>query len=339
MKPRPILITAILTSLLGIAVVSRPSTPKRSHLTNEARQRPQRRLHDEPIQPIPTARIKNPLRLALGRDLFHDRRLSRDGTTSCATCHDLQQGGDDGRPVPAGTDGIAGQVNAPTVFNAVHNFRQFWDGRAESLAIQLEGPLFTEAEMGWKDWDSLLEFLETQADLVERFEGVFDDGLTRENLVEALVEFETVLVTPGSAFDRWLTGESLALSTQALEGYSLFKEIGCIACHQGKNVGGNMFQRVRLESSDQAREMEGQHLGRFTVTGQERDRFRFKVPSLRNIELTAPYMHDGSIPDLRSAIQFMASQQLGKDLTEEEVSLLEAFLESLTGEVPVYVGP
>ncbi len=266
--------------------------------------------------------------------LFHDERLSKDGTVSCATCHDLSTGGDDGMPVSIGVGGQSGSFNSPTVFNSVLNFRQFWDGRAATLEAQAEGPLLAAVEMGWGNWDDAEAFLSGQSDLVDEFEELYSDGLTLENLLNALAVFESVLVTPDAPFDRWLWGEDDAISPEVLRGYELFKEVGCIACHQGRNIGANQFQIIGRVESTGIENQPNSPKGLYEVTGRERDRFRFKVPSLRNVELTSPYMHDGSIKTLGEAIQYMARHQLGEHLTPEEVDLLTLFLKSLTGELP-----
>lgn len=290
---------------------------------------------DEPIRPIPPAPLADPHLLELGKRLFHDERLSADGSTSCATCHDIAAGGDDGLPTSTGVAGSLGAVNAPTVLNAVHNFRQFWDGRAADLMEQADGPLLDAGEMGWSDWDALLSEIKRHPDLLELFDRAFGAPPNRERVLEALVAYETALVTPNAPFDRWLRGDRSALSPEARAGYLEFKRVGCIACHQGVNVGGNMFQRVgRVQASpfeDPGRA--AYNLGRFRQTGVQSDRFRFKVPSLRNIELTAPYLHDGSLEDLPSTIQFMAEHQLGERLDGERVARIAAFLGSLTGEL------
>lgn len=290
---------------------------------------------DEPIRPIPPARPSDPRVLELGKRLFHDERLSTDGSTSCATCHDLAAGGDDGLPTSRGVAGAVGARNAPTVLNAVHNFRQFWDGRAADLTEQADGPLLASQEMGWGNWDTLLAELGRHPDLIAMFDQAFGTPPTRAGVLEALVAYETALVTPDAPFDRWLRGEQSALSPEAHAGYLEFKRVGCISCHQGVNVGGNMFQRVgRVQASPfEDPERADDNLGRFEHTGIQRDRFRFKVPSLRNVALTAPYLHDGSIEDLASTIQFMAEHQLGEQLDDEQVSRIAAFLESLTGQL------
>lgn len=294
-----------------------------------------RSVREEPIEPLPYPDLSNRALIELGKRLFHDPRLSKNGAISCASCHNLAEGGDDGRRYSPGMGGELGVRNTPTVLNAVHNFRQFWDGRAVDLEAQAAGPLLSQVEMGWGSWGPLLDHLDLQTDLVDAFQEVFGEAPNRWRVLEALVAYEQALVTPDSPFDRWLQGEDEALSEEELQGYLEFKRVGCVACHQGVNVGGNMFQRVgRVLPTHFEDPAEAQrHQGRFEQTGSERDRFRFKVPSLRNVALTAPYLHDGSVPDLSAVIQFMAEHQLGEELQPEQVSRIAAFLGSLTGEI------
>lgn len=290
-------------------------------------------VRDEPIHllvapPPPDGEQAELVRL--GRALFEDPRLSIDGTISCASCHDLSTGGDDGSQYPTGVFGRKGKRNAPTVLNAGLNFRQYWDGRVETLEEQAEGPLLSEAEMGWPDWEELISALRKHDDLVQAFDRVSGSGVTRESLLAALAAFERTLVATGSAFDRWLAGDDDALSPQEMRGYRLFRGLGCIACHQGRNVGGNMYQHLgRVESLLDPED--DTHLGRFAVTGNESDRHLFRVPSLRHAVETAPYLHDGSLPNLEGVVVMMADVQLGEKLSQEEVEDLVAFLGSLPG--------
>jgi cytochrome c peroxidase len=289
-----------------------------------------------PIPPIPAKLELDARKVALGRRLFHDAALSRDGTIACASCHDIRAGGDDGRRVSIGVGGAEGRVNAPTVLNSAFNFRQFWDGRARTLEDQVDGPIQHPAEMGM-EWGAVLAYLAGEPEYVRRFAELYDGPPTQERVKDAIATFERSLVTPGCAFDRYLLGDAQALSDEARAGYELFLSLGCVSCHQGVNTGGNMFQPLgKMEDFFAARGTGVEHadLGRFNVTGDERDRFTFKVPSLRNVELTAPYFHDGSVATLEEAVQLMARYQLGEDLGAEEVSRIVAFLRSLTGNLP-----
>jgi len=288
-----------------------------------------------PITPVPEAVPLDRRKVVLGDRLFHETQLSSDGSISCASCHDLSTGGDDGRRVSVGVGGAEGELNAPTVLNSGFNFRQFWDGRAATLEEQVDGPLQHPAEMA-NTWDKVLAFLSADARYAKDFQDAYADGITPVNLRDALATYERSLFTPNSRFDRWLRGDAAALTTEESEGYRLFVQVGCATCHQGVNVGGNMFQtmghaRDYFASRGQDKPAD---LGRFNVTGDDADKHKFKVPSLRNVELTAPYLHDGSAATLEEAVQVMASYQIGQPLKEIEVSRLVAFLLTLTGESP-----
>jgi len=287
-----------------------------------------------PVQPLPLTVPFEPAEVTLGRRLYHDPRLSQDGSTSCATCHDLGMGGADGKARSDGIDGQRGVANAPSVFNAVFNFRQSWDGGAADIPEQIEHHLQNPLVMGL-DWDSIVEQLSDDRSVRDEFRRVYPAGLTGENARRALTVFTSSLITPNSPFDRWLRGNENAISEEALEGYRLFKDIGCIACHQGVNLGGNMFQVLgRMDDFfAQDREPVQTDLGRYNVTGKEDDKYRFKVPGLRNVALTAPYLHDGSIETLEDAVRTMARFQVGLQLDDAQVESIVAFLRTLSGEV------
>ncbi|MBS1190563.1 MAG: cytochrome c peroxidase [Rhodocyclaceae bacterium] len=286
----------------------------------------------EPIQPLPELPPLDPQKVALGRQLFHDRRLSADNSISCASCHDLSRGGVDGRPVSQGVGGARGDVNAPSVLTASLNFRQFWDGRAATLEEQAGGPILNPKEMA-AAWPEVIERLEADAGMKRAFMGVYPDGVTPDNVVAAIADFERSLPRP-SRFDRWLRGDRDALSDEERQGYQLFKKHGCIGCHQGANVGGNLFQRFGIMSHyfNTKNSITQADRGRYNVTGQEEDRYIFKVPSLRNVALTAPYFHDGSVPRLEDAVAVMGRYQLGINLPARDIGLIAAFLQSLTSE-------
>jgi cytochrome c peroxidase len=286
-----------------------------------------------PIQPIPAGAPLDERKVALGRRLFHDTRLSRDGTISCASCHDLARGGSDNRRVSTGVGGAEGDVNAPTVFNSSLNFKQFWDGRANTLEEQIDGPITHPKEMG-STWPSIVEKLSSDATYVEAFRAIYDAAVEPEHIRDAIATFERSLLTPNSRFDRFLEGDASALSDEERAGYELFQEIGCITCHQGANLGGNSFQTfglVRNYFEDRGGITPADY-GRFNVTGKERDKFKFKVPTLRNISKTAPYFHDGSAATLEEAVQVMARYQIGHDLEPGEMAQILAFLRTLDGE-------
>jgi cytochrome c peroxidase len=288
---------------------------------------------NEPILPIANDHNSDPELLSLGRELFNDKRLSKDGSISCASCHALNNGGADGRKVPIGIRQQLGTINTPTVFNSSLNFKQYWDGRAESLSEQIDGPIENEAEMG-SSWPAVIAALKQDPSYQKKFKQHFDNGITINNIKTALVSFENSLVTPNSRFDLYLNGDKNAISANELAGYNLFKNYGCISCHQGMAVGGNLFQKLGIMKdyfADRGNITEAD-FGRFNVTQQEADRFVFKVPSLRNVELTAPYFHDGSTATLEAAISTMMIYQLGVEPLESDVQLIATFLKTLTGE-------
>jgi cytochrome c peroxidase len=290
------------------------------------------RMALEPIRPLPMVVSVDARKVALGRRLFGDARLSKDGTVSCASCHSLDMGGTDRLPVSKGVGGAAGVRNAPTVLNAGLNFKQFWDGRADSLEQQVDGPLTNPAEMG-VTWEQALATLAADDVYKASFASTYADGLTKENVRDAIASYERSLVTPNSRFDRWLRGEKNALTADESRGYTLFKETGCTSCHQGVNVGGTMFQTLG-RMADYFAEHGGKEtadVGRYAVTGRAEDRYRFKVPTLRNVALTPPYLHDGSVPTLDAAVRLMAKYQLGVELPTKDVEDIVRFLNTLTG--------
>jgi cytochrome c peroxidase len=295
----------------------------------------------EPVQPLPlkdaVEQSLDMTKVALGRQLFHDKRLSGDMTLSCASCHALHKGGTDRLKVSVGIRQQLGGINAPTVYNAVYNVRQFWDGRAATLEEQAAGPVANPVEMG-ATWEQVLVRLKGDRMLMAAFNNLYPDGITQNNVTNAIAEFERSLVTPNSRFDRYLRGEKTLLSQAERHGYQLFKS-HCVQCHAGSALGGQSFEKMGLKADYfAARQQEtGQALtvadqGVFNVSHQEVDRHKFKVPTLRNIAQTAPYFHDGTVTTLADAVKKMARFQAGQALTESEIQDLTAFLETLTGE-------
>ena len=287
----------------------------------------------EPIRPIPADNGVDAAKAALGRMLFHDTRLSKDGSVSCASCHELSSGGGDGRRVSVGINNAPGLVNSPTVFNAGFNFKQFWDGRAESLSDQIDGPVQSSIEMG-SLWPEVVAKLFRDERYPQLFGTIYPDGINRANIKDALAEFMTSLTTPNSRFDRWLNGESNAISPLEKRGYTLFKYYGCVSCHQGANVGGNMFQvfGVINEFFKRRGNITEADMGRYNITGNEADMHAFKVPSLRMAAYTAPYLHDGSAATLRDAVDAMFEFQLGREAPDEDKDAIVAFIKTLAGE-------
>ncbi|HSO17837.1 MAG TPA: cytochrome-c peroxidase [Desulfosarcina sp.] len=288
----------------------------------------------EPIKPIPAEVPHDPDKAKLGRRLFHEPLLSDDQTLSCASCHDLARGGDDGRRYSVGIDGQQGTINAPTVYNAVFNVAQFWDGRARSLKAQVDGPVQAANEMG-SLWPDVVARLYRHPEYPALFDAVYEDGISRENIKDAITHFERTLITPNSRFDRWLAGNENALNSQEVEGYRRFKEYGCTSCHQGRNAGGNMFQKFGVLNSyfTHRGNITEADYGRFNVTGNEADRHVFKVPSLRMAAHTAPYLHDGSAATLREAVDIMFRYQLGRQAPEAHKEAIVAFIRTLAGEM------
>lgn len=286
----------------------------------------------EYLLPLPPPPALSPERVALGRALFHEPRLSHDNSIACASCHALDKGGVDRRRVSLGIGGSVGPINAPTVFNAGLNVAQFWNGRAKTLEEQAAGPIQNPLEMG-SNWNEVIAKLRADTNYVAQFRRVYADGITPANITDAIATFERSLVTPNSRFDRYLRGEKGALGLDAEKGYRRFISHGCASCHQGVGIGGNMFQKFGvMDDYFKGRAPSDADLGRFRVTGLDEDRFVFKVPSLRNIALTPPYFHDGSAATLDEAVRVMGQYQLGKKLSDEDVGLIVAFLRSLTGE-------
>jgi cytochrome c peroxidase len=287
---------------------------------------------DEPVTPIPSYVKHNPQKARLGQMLFFDPILSRDDTISCASCHDLQNGGDDGLKFSFGIEGKEGNINAPTVYNTVFNFWQFWDGRAKNLQEQAVGPIENPVEMGSSFEDLIPKLQKTHYQRL--FNAIYPDGITKQNIANALAEYEKTLITPNAPFDKYLRGDVNALTQKEKEGYKLFKIKGCINCHHGVNLGGNLYSKFGVFEDPNS-----QQLGRYNVTKKERDKYSFKVPTLRNIEHTAPYFHDGRTYNLKDAVLIMAQYQLGREITDEEVDKIVAFLKTLSGELPKNIKP
>jgi len=268
---------------------------------------------DEPVTPIVEPPLADPGKLALGERLFEDPRLSRDNSRSCSSCHDLRSNGASGNNRDKALDGSDLALNTNTVFNAALSFRLNWEGKHRTLEAQavalIENPRIMDSSV-----QEAAEKLRRDPEMVSRFRAVFGRGPDGADLLEALVAFERSLVTPGSRFDRWLAGDAAALSEDEVVGYELFKSRGCVSCHQGVNIGGNLFQRH----------------GIFHPLASP-EPVILRVPSLRNIATTAPYFHDGSAPTLEDAVWKMARAQLNSGLTDQQVGAIVAYLRTLTG--------
>jgi len=280
----------------------------------------------ELITPIPTKISIDFNKAKLGEKLFNETRLSKNNTISCATCHILEEGGDDNLAVSIGINNQEGTRNSPTVLNARFNSNQFWDGRAKDLKDQAKGPIHNPIEMG-SNFQEVISKLNKDKNYKLQFNALYSDGITGDNITDAIAEFEKTLITPNSRFDKYLNGVQDALSKEEIEGYQLFKEYGCISCHNGINIGGNLMQKIGVIEDFKTKDF-----GRYNVTKRNEDKFYFKVPSLRNIYLTSPYFHDGTIETLNEAVDKMAYYQVGYTLKEEETNKIILFLKTLTGE-------
>ena len=289
----------------------------------------------EPIRPIDLSLPYDEAKAALGFKLYHDTRLSVDNTVSCASCHGLNTAGVDNKQYSEGVEGKLGGVNAPTVYNAVYNFVQFWDGRAVTLADQAAGPPVNPVEMASPNFDAIVAKLNKEKKFVREFKKVYPEGLSQATITDAIEQFERTLITPNSRFDKYLRGDKTAITAEELEGYELFKKYNCATCHVGKNLGGESYELMGLRKhyfADRGLELTEEDNGRFKQTGVERDRHRFKVPGLRNVALTWPYYHDGTRTSLKEAVCAMGTYQSGVELTDEEEDKIVAFLNTLTGE-------
>ncbi|MCG9891780.1 MAG: c-type cytochrome [Thermosynechococcaceae cyanobacterium MS004] len=294
---------------------------------------PEVRFTEEPIQPIPVENVANPQKIALGEQLFQEVRLSSDNQVSCLSCHKFERGGADDRAHSVGIRGQATQVNTPSIFNVKYNFRFNWDGEFENLSDHLEGLLTSPSVMNMQ-WEPLVQKLQQIPTYRREFAQIYPDGITASSIKDAIVVYQEALTTPNSRFDQFLRGDKQALTATEQEGYQRFKEYGCVSCHQGINVGGNLFQRFGVMGNyfaDRGNITESD-LGRYNVTRDPADRFVFRVPSLRNVALTAPYFHDGSAKTLEEAIAIMVKYQLGRSLPPKHIQRIAEFLRTLTGE-------
>lgn len=287
-----------------------------------------------PITPIPDSIPGlDQGKVALGNLLFHETSLSHDDTIACASCHQLTRGGVDGTQYSIGIKGQPSGINTPTVFNSGFNFRQFWNGRAKTLEEQVADTIHNSVQMG-SSWIEVIAKLRQDPAYVTAFSQSYKNGITSENIADALATFVRSLITPNSRFDKYLKGDAKALTPYELSGYALFTSYGCIACHHGINIGGNMYEKTGImrdyfEARGNITEVDK---GRYTLTRNPADMREFKVPSLRNIALTAPYQHDGTVKTLEDAVIIMGEYQLGMPIPYEDVSRIVAFLRTLTGE-------
>ena len=294
---------------------------------------------NEPIRPIPDSIAVDAAKVQLGKELYHDTRLSGDGTISCATCHGIETAGVDNDQFSEGIAGQLGGINAPTSYNAAFNFVQCWDGRAATLAEQAAGPPLNPVEMGSKSFEEIAAKLSEDADFSKRFLASYPEGINEKTITDAIAEYEKTLLTPNSPFDLYLKGDKTAMTEEQIEGYAIFKDYKCATCHAGVNMGGlsyelmgqrdNYFQNREINEKSGLTDSDN---GRWAQTKVERDRYRFKTPTLRNVALTWPYYHDGSVSTLEKAIEMMAEFQVGRKMSEPEIAKVKTFLDAQTGQ-------
>jgi len=279
------------------------------------------------IVPIPEIIKFDKEKALLGKKLFFDTRLSSTNTISCHTCHNLQSGGVDNLKFSFGVNGQEGNINTPTVLNAALNFRQLWNGSVRTLAEQAKGPITNPKEMG-HNIENIIKILKADKIYIKLFKKLYKNGIVEENILNALEEYEKTLITPNAPFDKYLKGNSKAISEDAKQGYRLFIQKGCVSCHNGVNVGGNSFAKFGV-----VKQISSQNFGLYDFTKEDMDKNFFKVPTLRNIALTYPYFHHGEVETLQEAIKIMASSQMGITLTQKEIQQIEAFLKTLSGKI------
>ena len=296
----------------------------------------------EPVMPPPDPSKfdVNNEKAMLGLAMYHDTRLSIDSTVSCASCHALDSTGQDNSRFARGVGSQFGGISAPSVYNAVFNVQQFWNGRAADLQGQAGGPPANPIEMGYENWDDIVAYLRTQPDLVARFAAIYGaEGITQNTVTDAIAEFERLLVTPNSPFDKYLLGDKTALTSEEVQGYELFKKNYCATCHVGASMGGQSFEKLgtvvdaAVYYAERGTEQNGDDQGLFGFTGIEDDRYKFKVPNLRNVAKTAPYMHDGTHVTLEDAVRTMFRFNTPTaEPSDDTVNKIVLFLNTLNGE-------
>ncbi len=301
--------------------------------------------------PIPADNPQNEAKIELGKALYFDPRFSEHGTLSCNSCHNVMAGGDDNRPNSIGMHDARGGRSAPTVWNAAFYSTQFWDGRAATLEDQAKGPVVNPIEMGMESLDDAMGRLMKIDGYIPMFQAAFpgaENPVSADNAAKAVAAFERTLITPNSPYDRYVNGDEVALTAQQVQGMETFAELGCTACHSGPNfsgpalpIGTGFFQKfpTYAGSNYETKYSLTDDTGRHDATGVEADKHMWRVPTLRNIAMTAPYFHNGAVPTLDEAVRVMAKTQLDKDLSDEQAANLVAFLNGLTGEFPQIAMP
>jgi len=278
---------------------------------------------------IPDVKITNIQKYIMGKRLFHDTNLSKDKKISCSSCHDLDRYGTDNKISFQGTENIVGKLNSPTIFNTKFNIAQDGAGRASTIKDRTKISFLAQDEMGG-NVRKLIQYIYSDPILYDDFIDIYGD-VTGDKIFDSIAYFVENLLTPNSKFDKFLKGDKSVFNNSEMEGYHLFKKYGCSSCHNGLNIGGNMYQKLGVFSDFE--DNDDNSLGRYTVTGKEYDKNVFKVPSLRNIAKTAPYLHDGSIPNLKKTIYEMGKLQVGIEISDKDILKIESFLKTLTGEI------
>lgn len=306
----------------------------------------------EPLPATPPTPADNPItaaKIELGKQLYFDPRLSLDGTISCNSCHNVMSGGTDNRSVSVGVAGAKGGRSAPTVWNAAFLSSQFWDGRAATLEDQAKGPILASVEMAMPSADAAVQRIKSIPGYVQSFKAVFggDDPVTYDNIAKAIATYERTLITTNSPFDRYIRGDKNAMSEASVRGMKTVEKLGCTSCHNGPNFSGpempmgmGFFQKFPTYPSEYDKKYRlSEDKGRFEVTKDSNDKNMWRVPTWRNVALTAPYFHNGSVKTLDEAVRVMAKTQLNKTPSDSEVSDIVAFLNALTGEFPAQTMP
>lgn len=285
---------------------------------------------DSSFSPIPITKIENKAKYDLGKELFFDVNLSKDKSVACASCHILELGGADGRKFSVGVGMIDGVVNSPTIFNTKFNISQDWTGEYDSIKGRSKMAFLSKIEMSG-DIDDIIEYIKEQEDLNDKFLNIYD-LVSDDNIFDAITYYVENLTTPNSKFDKFLKSDKKIFNDDELDGYNLFKTYGCVSCHNGVNLGGNMYQKYGIFNEEHMRR--GKDKGRYKITKKIYDKYVYKVPSLRNVALTSPYFHNGNIVKLTDAINEMGKHQLGIDIPNNDILKIEAFLKTLNGEIP-----
>lgn len=326
-------LVVLLFSSWSAALHANEPTPYESKLV-EANGSANINVTSEPVLPIPLHVNVDQRKVALGLRLFEDKKLSKDGSMSCRSCHLLDKGGADGEVLSPSIDGKLRSTNTPSIFNLEFSTLYGWMGLPRTLSGLSEAIIKSKKGLA-NDWPAILPYLKADADYLHQFKTIYPDGISANNVKDAMAEYMRSLITPNSRFDRFLRGEELVLTKEEFGGYQLFKSYGCASCHQGELLGGNMFasNNIFREHFVKKGEKVKLDIGRYTKTKDENDRYVFRVPSLRNIALTSPYFHDGSADNLLEAVDLMGKYMLGRKIPEEHQVLIVKFLHTLTGEL------